>query len=255
MSSRDEFLNKFKYKSSTDSKIKHIIAVVSGKGGVGKSLVTALTAIELRRRGYKVGIMDADITGPSIPHVFGLKTTMMATDNAILPVASRTGIEIVSSNFLLEDPAKPIIWRSPMITSIIKQFYEDVLWGDLDYLLIDLPPGTGDVPLSIFQSLSLAGIIVVKTPQTLVDMIVKKSINMADTMEVPVLGVVENMSYIVCDNCGHKVYLYGERKDDSVTARLPIDPKIAEMCDQGDVEGLVVEAIEPLINDIIKEVE
>lgn len=252
MSSKDEFLNKFRYNLKTDSKIKNIVAIVSGKGGVGKSLVTSLTSVELRRRGYKVGVLDADITGPSIPHIFGMKTTMMASDDAILPAISRTGIEVVSSNFLLEDPTKPIIWRSPMITSIIKQFYEDVLWGDLDYLLIDLPPGTGDVPLSIFQSLPLTGIVVVTSPQDMVNMIVQKAVNMAETMEIPVLGIVENMSYIVCDNCGHKVYVYGERKDEDRTARLPIDPKIAEKCDHGQIEELVVEEINPLIDSIIK---
>ena len=227
------------------SSVKHVIGIVSGKGGVGKSMVTELAAVELRRRGYKVGIMDADITGPSIPKAFGLDGICEAAPlGGILPKETQTGIEVMSVNLLLEDVTSPVVWRGPVIAGTVKQFWTDVVWGDLDCMLIDCPPGTGDVPLTIFQSIPLDGIIVVTSPQDLVSMIVAKAVNMAKLMNIPIVGIVENMSYVKCPDCGKEIHIFGDSKIDEVAAefglpvlaKLPIDPKLAAMCDAGTIE-------------------
>lgn len=252
MTAKEQFKANFLLKANEHTHIKKIIAVVSGKGGVGKSLVTSLSAITMQKAGYKCAILDADITGPSIPQIFGLDTKIYATDDGIIPQETSTGIKIVSANLMLDDPTQPIIWRSPMITSIIKQFYTEVAWGDVDYMFVDLPPGTGDVPLTIFQSLPLSGVIIVTTPQDLVSMIVEKSLKMAETMEIPVVGIVENMSYVICDNCGHRVSLFGdtskiaEDNELEVIARLPLNPGIARACDSGSLESMDIEGLEIL---------
>ena len=252
MSAKEQFKSQFLLKANDHTHIKKIIAVVSGKGGVGKSLVTSLAAITMQKAGYKCAILDADITGPSIPQIFGLDSKMYATDEGIIPQETYLGIKVVSANLMLEDPTEPIIWRSPMITSIIKQFYTEVAWGDVDYMFVDLPPGTGDVPLTVFQSLPLSGVIVVTTPQELVSMIVEKSLRMAETMEIPVVGIVENMSYVICDNCGNRVSLFGdtskiaEEHDLEVIARLPLNPEIAKACDNGALEEMELEELEIL---------
>ncbi|MBQ3384195.1 MAG: Mrp/NBP35 family ATP-binding protein [Erysipelotrichaceae bacterium] len=257
MIAKENFKASFLAQPNPHSKIKKIFAIVSGKGGVGKSLITSLTAIELRRRGYRVGIMDADITGPSIPQIFNLHGPLYSGDDGIIPAETRTGIEVVSANLIVEDPTAPIIWRSPIITGLIKQFYSDVYWGELDYLLIDLPPGTGDVPLTVFQSIPLDGIIIVTTPQDLVSLIVEKARNMAEQMEIPVVGIVENMSYVICSNCGEKTYLF-RRKNSYITdyepiAQLPLNGEIAEMCDEGRLEECAVDYLDELIKELEKQ--
>jgi ATP-binding protein involved in chromosome partitioning len=225
--------------------IKSVISVVSGKGGVGKSLVTSLTAVAMRRKGYKVGIMDADITGPSIPKMFGAEGCRPeGSEMGIFPVSTRNGIKLISINLLLDSSDAPVIWRGPLIAGTVKQFWTDVIWGDLDYLLIDMPPGTGDVPLTVFQSIPLAGIIIVTSPQDLVSMIVRKAYNMAKTMDIPVLGAVENMSYAVCPKCGERLDIFGESKAEKVArelsipllGKIPIDPELAALCDSGEIE-------------------
>lgn len=226
------------------SDIKKVIGVVSGKGGVGKSLVTSMMAVEMRRRGNEVAILDADVTGPSIPKLFGI-TDRATSDNAgIYPALSKTGIEIMSTNLLLENDTDPVIWRGPVIAGAVKQFWTDVIWEDVDWMFVDMPPGTGDVPLTVFQSLPVDGIIVVTSPQELVSMIVEKAVKMADLMKIPVLGIVENMSYFECPDCGKKHSIFGESKIDEIAAKygidmvakLPIDPKIAGACDKGMIE-------------------
>ena len=225
--------------------IKHAIAIVSGKGGVGKSMVTSLSAVELRRRGYKVGIMDADITGPSIPKAFGLDGICEAAPlGGILPKETKTGIEVMSLNLLVDDETKPVVWRGPVIAGTVKQFWSDVVWNEVDYMFVDMPPGTGDVPLTVFQSLPLDGIVIVTSPQELVSMIVEKAVNMASLMDVNVLGLVENYSYIVCPDCGKVIKPYGESRIEelakgygtNVLAQLPIDPELASLCDKGVIE-------------------
>lgn len=225
--------------------IKKIIPIISGKGGVGKSSVTSLLGIVLKTNGYKVGILDADVGGSSIPKIFGVNSKKaLLKDQKIMPVLTATGIKIMSLNFLMEQEDEPVIWRGPLISKMIKQFYTDVVWGDLDYLLIDLPPGTSDVPLTIMQSLPVNGIVVVSSPQDLVKVIVKKSVDMAKKMNVPILGIVENMSYYTCSDCSKKNYIFGKGKVfDSVKemnvdllAQIPIDPSFAEMCDEGRIE-------------------
>ncbi len=228
------------------SNIKKVIAVVSGKGGVGKSLVTSCLAVAMNRRGKKVGILDADITGPSIPVAFGLHERAVGTDAGIEPAVSDDGIEVMSLNLLLEHETDPVVWRGPVIAGAVKQFWTDVVWGDLDYLFVDMPPGTGDVPLTVFQSLPVDGIIVVTSPQDLVSMIVSKAVRMAEMMHVPVLGLVENYSYFKCPDCGKEHAIFGESHVEdaakslglNVLARLPIDPKVAAACDSGRVEDL-----------------
>ncbi|MBO2515811.1 MAG: ATP-binding protein [Clostridiales bacterium] len=224
--------------------IKKVIAVVSGKGGVGKSMVTAMLSVMARREGLEVGVMDADITGPSIPRAFGIHDPAMGTEDAILPVKTKTGIDIMSLNLLVEEETTPVVWRGPVIAGTVKQFWTDVLWGRKDIMFIDMPPGTGDVPLTVFQSIPVDGIIVVTTPQELVGMIVEKALNMADMMNIPVLGIVENMSYAVCPDCGKHVNVFGEghagevaeRHNLKVLGKLPIDTKLAGACDQGLIE-------------------
>ncbi len=250
--------------SNANTDIKKVIGVASGKGGVGKSFVTSALAVLLARKGYKVGIMDADVTGPSIPRAFGLKETLTATEeNHIVPASTKTGIKAVSLNLLTDDEESPVIWRGPVISGLVRQFWTDVDWGTLDVLLIDMPPGTGDVPLTVFQSLPVDGIVMVSTPQDLVSMIVSKARNMASMMNVPVLGLVENMSYIICPHCGEKMSLFGS--DDvleestkkaglDILDKLPMDPSSTKLVDSGNVEDLkadilanTVKAIEDLL--------
>ncbi len=234
----------FLEKPNENSHIKKVIGVVSGKGGVGKSLVTSLLAVSMQRKGFKTAILDADITGPSIPKAFGIKEKAQGTENALLPVKSKTGIEIMSLNLLLENETEPVVWRGPVIGGVVKQFWTDVIWEDVDYMFVDMPPGTGDVPLTVFQSIPVDGIVVVTSPQELVTMIVEKAVNMAKMMHIPVLGLVENMSYFVCPDCGKKHAIYGESHLDAVaasfnittTAKIPIDSKITAACDQGMIE-------------------
>ncbi|MDN5348291.1 MAG: hypothetical protein PWP65_1855 [Clostridia bacterium] len=225
--------------------IRHVIAVMSGKGGVGKSSVTGLVAVLLAREGFSVGILDADITGPSIPKIFGLAERPESLGSAgILPVKSSTGIKIMSLNLLLPNEDDPVIWRGPLIAGAVKQFWTDVVWGDLDYLLIDLPPGTGDAPLTVMQSLPLNGVIIVSSPQDLAVMVVKKAMHMADMLNIPILGLLENMSYIVCPHCGEVVHVFGPSQAEEVAAEmgvnflgyLPLDPALAALCDRGEIE-------------------
>lgn len=226
------------------SRVGKVIGVVSGKGGVGKSLVTALTAVSVKRAGHTVGIMDADITGPSIPKMFGVTTCAQGDEQGLYPVQSKLGTDLMSVNLLLENPADPVIWRGPVIAGAVKQFWTDVIWGDDDFLFVDMPPGTGDVPLTVFQSLPIDGILVVTTPQELVSMIVEKAVKMAKMMNIPILGIVENMSYAECPDCGKKIHIFGESKLDEVAAqfelpvlgRIPMNPKLAGACDKGMVE-------------------
>ena len=226
------------------SDIKHVIGIVSGKGGVRKSLVTGLLAVELSKKGYKVGILDADITGPSIQKMFGIAGHAKGSAGGILPEVTANGIEIMSINLLLEDPESPVIWRGPVLAGVVKQFWNEVVWGELDYLLVDMPPGTGDVPLTVFQSLPLDGIVIVTSPQSLVSMIVKKAYHMAETMNIPILGVIENYSYFECPDCKKRLNIFGESNIDKVAeelklevlGKLPIDPSMAKLADEGKFE-------------------
>ena len=223
------------------SSVKKVIGVVSGKGGVGKSFVTASLAAQMRKKGYSVGILDADITGPSIPKMFGVHGPAVGNDMGMYPIEAEDGIKIMSINLLMDDEEAPVVWRGPVIAGTVKQFWSDVVWGDLDYLFVDMPPGTGDVPLTVFQSLPVDGIVIVTSPQELVQMIVKKAYNMAGMMDIPVLGVVENYSYLTCPDCGKKISVFGESHIDEVAAELgipvlgkmPIDPALAEAADEG----------------------
>ena len=227
------------------SNVKHVIGVVSGKGGVGKSLVTSMLAVTMQRRGYQTAILDADITGPSIPKAFGLKTGCVeGNDLGMFPPKTKTGIEVMSVNLLVDDETKPVVWRGPVIAGTVKQFWTDVVWNEVDYMFVDMPPGTGDVPLTVFQSLPLDGIIIVSSPQELVNMIVEKAVNMANLMDIGILGLVENYSYIVCPDCGKVIKPYGESGIDKlalthsteVLAKLPIDPELASLSDKGVIE-------------------
>ena len=226
------------------SHIKKAIGVVSGKGGVGKSLVTSMLAVEMSRRGYKTAILDADITGPSIPKVFGLHEKAEGSEDGIYPVKTKTGIEVMSINLLLDDEKAPVVWRGPVIAGTVKQFWTDVVWNEVDYMFVDMPPGTGDVPLTVFQSLPLDGIVIVTSPQELVSMIVSKAANMASLMNIRVLGLVENMSYVLCPDCGKHIDIFGAGKTDAVAAefgfdllaRIPLDARLAALCDKGALE-------------------
>ena len=228
------------------NRIRHVVGIVSGKGGVGKSSVTSLLALEMHRRGYSVGILDADITGPSIPKAFGVTGNAYGVEDGIIPPTSPDGIKIMSINLLLDDPEKPVIWRGPILANMVTQFCTDVIWGDLDYLFVDMPPGTGDVPLTVFQSLPLSGVIIVSASQDLVNLIVKKAIHMAQDMNIPIYGLIENMSYFICPNCHEKHYIFGKSHLDEVSeemhlpilARMPIDPQIAASIDAGEIEKL-----------------
>ena len=226
------------------SSIKKVIGVVSGKGGVGKSLVTDLLAVSFNRLGYHCGILDADITGPSVPKAFGITEKAKGNDTTIFPVKSKTGIDVMSVNLLLPNDTDPVIWRGPVIAGTVKQFWTDVLWDDIDYLFVDMPPGTGDVPLTVFQSMPIDGIVIVTSPQELVSMIVGKAVKMAEMMNIPILGIVENMSYVSCPDCGKKISVFGESHIDEIAAQyslpvigqIPIDSKLAAACDKGMIE-------------------
>ncbi|MDL2293349.1 Mrp/NBP35 family ATP-binding protein [Ruminococcaceae bacterium OttesenSCG-928-D13] len=226
------------------STIKRVIGVVSGKGGVGKTLVTSLLAVLMQRGGNQAAILDADVTGPSIPRAFGIKTKASANEQGLLPAKSKTGIQIMSTNLLLENETDPVVWRGPIIAGTVKQFWTDVIWTDVDYMFVDLPPGTGDVPLTVFQSIPLDGIIIVTSPQELVGMIVEKAVNMAAMMNIPVLALVENMSYFECPDCGGRHAVFGDSHVDDIAARhgiptvckMPINPKLAAATDAGTVE-------------------
>ncbi len=241
------------------SSIKNVIGVVSGKGGVGKSFVTAMLAVLMRRKGLKVGILDADITGPSIPKMFGVKSKARGSELGILPELTNNQIKVMSVNLLLEKEDAPVIWRGPILANTVKQFWTDVVWEDLDYLLIDMPPGTGDVPLTIFQSIPLDGIVIVTSPQDLVSLIVKKAYNMALMMSIPVLGFVENMSYVKCPDCGKKINLFGESKLDSIShemgvdilGRIPIDSAMATLVNEGRFDSFKGDYLEDAVERIL----
>ena len=226
------------------SRVGKVIAVVSGKGGVGKSMVTSLLAVTMQRRGHKAAVLDADITGPSIPKSFGIYDSCFQSEDGIEPAVSRTGIKIMSINLLLEDPTAPVLWRGPIIGGVVGQFWTDVHWGDVDYMFVDMPPGTGDVPLTVFQSLPVDGVVVVASPQELVGMIVEKAVNMAGLMHKDVIGLVENMAYFQCPDCGKKHEIFGPSRVESTArihdipnvAKIPIDPLLAADCDDGRIE-------------------
>jgi Mrp family chromosome partitioning ATPase len=227
------------------SHVKKVIAVMSGKGGVGKSMVAGLSAVTAREHGYSTAILDGDITGPSIPKMFHLTSMdVAATQDSLIPAQTAAGIKVMSMNLLTDDETQPVVWRSPIITGALKQFWTDVVWGDVDYMFVDMPPGTGDIPLTVFQSLPVDGIIIVTTPQELVSMIVEKAVAMAKLMKMPILGIVENMSYVKCPNCGEKINVFGESHIEEVAAkeglrvigRVPIDPALAKAADEGTIE-------------------
>ncbi len=242
------------------SSIKRVIGVVSGKGGVGKSMVTSLLAVTMNRKGYHSAILDADITGPSIPKAFGLKQKAQGNETGIFPVQSNSGIDIMSINLLLGNETDPVVWRGPIIAGTVKQFWSDVIWNDVDFMFVDMPPGTGDVPLTVFQSLPLDGIIIVTSPQDLVSMIVGKAVKMAKMMNIPILGLVENMSYFVCPDCDKEYQIFGESKlgevaktyDIKNTAKLPINPKLAAACDKGMIELFEGDWLDPIADVLLK---
>lgn len=248
--------------ANAGSRVKKVIGVVSGKGGVGKSLVTGLLACETARRGKIAGVLDADITGPSMPRILGIRDKAVGNELGILPQEAENGVKVMSINLLLEHDTDPVIWRGSLIAGTVKQFWTDVCWGDVDCLYVDMPPGTGDVPLTVFQSLPISGIVIVTTPQDLVGMIVAKAVNMADMMKIPVLGIVENMSYYKCPDCGSEHSIFGESKVEALAkqyniphfAKLPIDPVITTMVDAGEVESVSGEHIAPLMDSIEKEI-
>ncbi len=259
--SRQAAQTDFREKPAPGSSVKKVIAVMSGKGGVGKSLVTSLLAVGLRSKGYRVGILDADITGPSIPKAFGVGNQDIGVTpdgKLMVPATSATGIEIISSNMLLEDETEPVIWRGPMIASAVKQFWSETLWTDIDYMLVDMPPGTGDVPLTVFQSLPVDGIVVVTSPQDLVTMIVEKAVNMAKKMDVPIIGLIENMSYLVCPDCGKKIDVFGESRIEAtaaefgipVLAKMPIMPEVAGAIDAGTAEYIETDALDGAVTAV-----
>ena len=241
--------------------VKKVIAVVSGKGGVGKSLVTSLLASEMQRRGYNAAVLDADITGPSIPRSFGVTEHATGTSEYLIPVTTYTGLQLMSINLILEDETEQVVWRGPVIAGAVQQFWTDVMWEDVDYMFVDMPPGTGDVPLTVFQSLPVDGVVVVSTPQDLVGMIVAKAVKMADLMHKPVIGLVENMSYFKCPDCGKEHEIFGASKAEAEAkaygiktwARLPIDPAVAAMVDAGEVESVDASNLAPIADYIEKE--
>ena len=241
-----------------DSKIKHVIGIVSGKGGVGKSFVTASLANQMAQKGFNVGILDADITGPSIPKMYGLQGPAQANDEGIYPMTAENGIKVMSVNLLLPQEDEPVIWRGPILANMVKQFWSDVIWGDLDYLFVDMPPGTGDVPLTVFQSLPVEGIVIVSSPQDLVKMIVRKAYKMAQMMNIKVLGVVENYSYVLCPDCGKAIKIFGESHIDEIAAememevlgKMPINPLYAEAADQGAFHTVNNEYVEKAVEKL-----
>ena len=245
------------------SDIKHVIGIASGKGGVGKSMATATLANMLAAKGYRVGILDADITGPSIPKMYGLHGPAQADDQGIYPMLTDNDIKVISINLLMPDEEAPVIWRGPVVANMVKQFWSEVIWGELDFLLVDMPPGTGDVPLTVFQSLPLDGVVIVSSPQDLVRMIVKKAYNMAMTMHIPVLGLVENYSYLKCPDCGKEIKVFGESHIDeiaeelgvSVLGQMPIDPVLADLADKGEFERACNPALDgafPVFQELAK---
>ena len=247
-------------KASKLNKIGQVIAVMSGKGGVGKSLVTGLSAVALRRQGYSVGILDADITGPSIPKMFGIHSMPEGSEDGMMPVSSTTGIKVMSLNLLLPDENEAVIWRGPIIGKVITQFWEEVIWGQLDYLIVDLPPGTADAPLTVLQTLPVSGIIIVSSPQELATMIVKKAVHMAKTLKKRIIGVVENMSYLYVPEIKKKIELFGPSKGEEMArsagapllAQLPIDPELARLCDNGEIEHYTSEVVDKLGQSLSK---
>jgi len=242
------------------NQVEHIIAVMSGKGGVGKSLIASLAAVSLKRKGYEVGILDADITGPSIPKMFGIDTRPGGSESGILPVLSKSGIEVMSINLLLPSEDDAVIWRGPLIANTIKQFWEEVLWGKLDYLIVDLPPGTADAPLTVMQSLPISGVVIVFTPQDLTAMIVRKAISMAQKMDKPILGVVENMAYLYVPEIDKRIELFGRSRGEEMAqaagapflGQLPIDPELAKLCDEGNVERYQAEILDNLSESLTR---
>jgi len=240
------------------SNIKKVIAVVSGKGGVGKSTVTAMLASAMAKKGKRVGVLDADITGPSAPTAFGVNECQGANEDGLYPALSKGGIQVMSINLLLDDASAPVVWRGPVIAGAVKQFWTDVIWEDVDYLFVDMPPGTGDVPLTVFQSLPVDGIVIVTSPQDLVSMIVTKAVKMANMMHIPVLGFVENYAYLECPDCGKRINVFGESKLDAIAAefgipvlaRLPIDPKVAESYDNGQMESVNTDAMADVLTAV-----
>lgn len=243
-------------KPNPKSDIKKVIGVVSGKGGVGKSSVTALLAVQLRRKGYRVGILDADITGPSIPKMFNLHQIISGNEDGVFPAETEQGIQVISSNLLTNDEKTPVIWRGPLIAGMVKQFWTEVIWDKIDFLLVDMPPGTGDVPLTVFQSMAVDGIIMVTSPQDLVSLIVSKAVNMAGMMNIPILGLVENYSYVKCPHCDEKINVFGESHTAEVAdefnlkllAQMPIDSNIARMADKGEIEKADVDYLDNVID-------
>ena len=243
------------------ARVGKVFGVVSGKGGVGKSMVTSQLAVLMARKGYKVGVLDADVTGPSIPKAFGVHQRAMADDRGMLPVPTAGGIQLMSVNLLLDNETDPVLWRGPVIGGVVTQFWTDVVW-DVDYLFVDMPPGTGDVALSVFQSLPLDGIIIVASPQELVSMVVEKAVNMAEMMDIPIVGVVENMSYLICPDCGKEIPLFGQGKTQAAAeahslkllARMPIDPKLAELADAGRIEDFQGQWLTP-VADVLEKFE
>lgn len=243
---------------NSHSSIKHVIGIVSGKGGVGKSFVTASLANQMAEKGFHVGILDADITGPSIPKMFGLTGPALADDDGIYPMEAENGIKVMSVNLLLPKDDEPVIWRGPILANMVKQFWTDVVWGDIDYLFVDMPPGTGDVPLTVFQSLPVEGIVIVSSPQDLVRMIVMKAYKMAQMMNIKVLGVIENYSYVICPDCGKKMSIFGESHIDEIAAELnmevlgkmPINPSYAEAADKGEFDQVVNEYVEAAVEKL-----
>ncbi len=260
-SSRDT--KNLKKKPHEMSDIKKVIAVVSGKGGVGKSMTCALMAAAAQQKGKVTAVMDADITGPSIPRMFGVTERAMGSENGILPVVTQSGIQVISMNVLLENESEPVVWRGSLISGTVMQFWTDVIWTGVDYMFIDMPPGTGDVPLTVFQSIPLDGIVIVTTPQDLVGMIVQKAVNMAQMMNVSILGIVENMSYIKCPDCGRKISVFGESAVDAiameygipVVAKLPIDRELTKAADSGNIENFGNNYLSDFLDKIIKKLK
>ena len=249
-------------KPNSKSDIKKVIGIVSGKGGVGKSSVTSLLAVQLRRKGYRVGILDADITGPSIPKMFNLHGLVKGNEDGVFPAETGTGIHVVSANLLTDDEKTPVIWRGPLVAGMVKQFWTEVIWDHIDFLLVDMPPGTGDVPLTVFQTMAVDGIIMVTSPQDLVSLIVSKAVNMAGMMHIPILGLVENYSYALCPHCGEKIAVFGESHTAEVAkefnlpllAQMPIDTQLAQLADKGEMEKAEVDYLDPVI-DVLESLE
>ncbi len=256
--SRQQDMHSFLEKPNELSKINRIIGVVSGKGGVGKTLVTSMLAVTLRRLNKRVGILDADVTGPSIPKAFGIRSKAEACEFGIYPVKSKLGTEIMSVNLLLENETDPVVWRGPVIAGVVKQFWTDVIWKDIDCLFVDMPPGTGDVPLTVFQSIPVDGIVIVTSPQELVSMIVEKAVKMAKLMDIPILGIIENMSYYECPDCGKRSYIFGESHIEEIAsgyslpvlAKIPVRTDLSKMCDDGTIELFEGDWLDPAVGMI-----